>query len=383
MTDDSRPQRADDAEDNRILRSTVGLLGGVLSVLAATQAVFALGMLSQTVRGVQGGPVVDVVVRVIVNVSAIGVAVGLVTVLRPERRARLGRPLLTAAIGAVVALVRVGLQLLVGVYPPTALDALVVELVVGAVVVGLVVGFGFLLVGAARRVREKERDHARVLLQAVEAVQALQQEELRVRREVAQGLHGRLQNTLVVLTAELRAVAATPASSAVSERLGGIAERLDELREQEVRAVSGALYPVDIEHGLVAAVRDLLSRLPAEIAVDLDVDAGYAEVEAASLPVEQRVLLVRLIEEALTNALKHGGARAVHLRLDVARDAAQAAVIVGLDDDGRGLAAPVALSGLERLSRQFAVYGGSVELAPSAALGGARLAGRLPLRTAA
>ncbi|ROP56748.1 MULTISPECIES: sensor histidine kinase [unclassified Rathayibacter] len=380
LPDDSRPRRADDAEDNRILRGTVAILGGVLAVLAALQAVFALGMLSQTVRGVESGPVVDVVVRVVVNIASIGLAVALVALLRPERRARTGRLLVSAGIAAVVAVVRVGLQLIVGVYLPTALDALVVELVVGAVVVGLIVSFGFLLVDATRRVREKERERARVLLQAVDAVQALQQEELRVRREVAQGLHGRLQNTLVVLAAELRGLAATPPSAATAERLSGIASRLDELREQEVRAVSGALYPVDIEHGLVAAARDLLSRLPPEIAVDLDVHDDYPGLEERGVPIEQRVLLVRLIEEALTNALKHGGARAVRLQLDVARGEREHAVVIGLDDDGGGLAAPPVLSGLERLSRQFAVYGGSIELAPSAALGGARLAGRLPLR---
>ncbi|NRG40763.1 hypothetical protein GTU73_03075 [Rathayibacter sp. VKM Ac-2804] len=380
LPDHSRPRRADDAEDNRILRGTVAILGGVLAVLAALQAVFALGMLSQTVRGVEGGPVVDVVVRVVVNVATIGLAVALVTLLRPERHPRARRLLVTVGIAVAVALTRVGLQLIVGVYLPTALDALVVELVVGAVVVGLIVSFGFLLVEATRGVREKERERARVLLQAVDAVQALQQEELRVRREVAQGLHGRLQNTLVVLAAELRGLAEASSSDAADERLIGIAARLDELREQEVRAVSGALYPVDIEHGLVAAARDLISRLPPEIAVDLAVDDDYPGIEEHGVPLEQRVLLVRLIEEALTNALKHGGARAVRLHLDVARGGTEHAVVVGLDDDGGGLAAAPVLSGLERLSRQFAVYGGSIELAPSAALGGARLAGRLPLR---
>ncbi|NQX15706.1 sensor histidine kinase [Rathayibacter sp. VKM Ac-2857] len=381
LPDDSRPRRADEAEDNRILRGTVAILGGVLAVLAALQAVFALGMLSQTVRGVAGGPVVDVVVRVVVNIASIGLAVALVTLLRPERHPRVRRLLVRAGIAVAAALTRVGLQLIAGVYLPTALDALVVELVVGAVVVGLIVSFGFLLVQATRGVREKERERARVLLQAVDAVQALQQEELRVRREVAQGLHGRLQNTLVVLAAELRGLAeASSSSDAADERLLGIAARLDELREQEVRAVSGALYPVDIEHGLVAAARDLISRLPPEIAVDLAVDEDYPGLEEHGVPLEQRVLLVRLIEEALTNALKHGGARAVRLHLDVARGEAEHAVVVGLDDDGGGLAATPVLSGLERLSRQFAVYGGSIELAPSAALGGARLAGRLPLR---
>ncbi|MCM6762757.1 hypothetical protein NB037_10055 [Rathayibacter sp. ZW T2_19] len=378
LVDDTRRTPADVRQENRILVGVVALLGTVLSILAALQAVFALGMLSQTTRGVEGGPVLDVVVRVLVNVTAVAVAVLVLSVVKPERFERRPRVLAALAVAVGVALVRCTLQVIAGVYPLAALDALVVELVVGAMVFGLVTGFGLLFVRTARRVREKEREHARVLLQAVQAVQALQKEELRVRREVAQNLHGRLQNTLVVLTAELQVVAE---GSADRERLLAIAARLDELREREVRAASGALYPVDIEHGLVPAIRDLFSRLPVEIAVDLEIDDRYLEVEERGVPLDQRVLLVRTVEEALTNALKHGGANAVRLRLDVDCAAPRPAVIVRLDDDGRGLGGESAWSGLDRLSRQFAVYGGTLELSPSSA-GGARLAARLPLQRA-
>ncbi|MWV59029.1 sensor histidine kinase [Rathayibacter sp. VKM Ac-2754] len=375
-----RPALSDAAEDNRIVRGTVALLGGVLSVLAALQAVFALGMLSQALRGVEGGPLVDVVVRVVVNAAAFGLAIALLALVRPERFPRRGRVLWTALIATSASLVRCALQVLTGVYPATAIHVLLIELAVGIVVLGMITAFGFLLVRAARRVRDKERERARVVLQAVEAVQALQQEELRVRREIAQRLHGTLQNMLVVLVAELRAAAVVNDR----ERLDAVAARLDHLRESEVRAAGNALYPVDIEHGLVPAVRDLFARLPLEIAVELDVDERYSALEARSITVDQRVLLVRLIEEALTNALKHGGARAVRLRLAVEAAPAETAppsVVLGLDDDGRGVEAGARWSGLERLSRQFAVYGGSLELLPSPALGGARLAARLPLRS--
>ena len=373
LVDGTARTREDVRQDSRILVGVVSLLGGVLSLLAALQAVFALGILSQTVRGVAGGPVLDVVVRVSVNVSAIALAVLLLAVLRPERFPRRVSVPAVVALAGGVALVRCTLQVLAGVYPLEAVDALVIELAVGAAVIGMTTAFGFLLVRTARRVREKERENARVLLQAVQAVQALQEEELRVRREVAQNLHGRLQNTLVVLSAELRAVADAPADPS---RIASIAGRLDELREHGIRAASGALYPVDIEHGLVAAVRDLVARLPLEIAVELDIDERYAEVEARAVPLEQRVLLVRTVEEALTNALKHGGADAVRLTLAV--DDAPA-VLVTLEDDGRGPGEAPEWNGLARLARQFAVYGGGLELLPSAS-GGALLAARLPVR---
>ena len=379
-SDDSRPDDllvlgAHPAEDNRLLLGVVSLLGGVLSVLAALQAVFALGMLSQTLRGVDADPALDVLVRVGINLAAIGLAVALLAVLRPERHRRNRRWLTTVALTASVALVRCLLQVLAGVYPPTAVAALAIEFAVGATVVTLICAFGFLLVRTTRRVRAEERAHGRVLVQAVEAVQALQEEELRVRREVAQHLHGSLQNSLVVLASEIRTAASAPLDQ---QRLERIADRLDELREREVRAASGALHPVDIEHGLVPAVRDLIARLPAEIAVDIDVAPAFDLLGADGIPLDRRVLLARAVEEGLTNALKHGEAGAVGLALDV-ESAPSATVVVRLDDDGRGVAPEAPRSGLDRLSRQFAVYGGSLELLPSPDLGGARLAVRLPL----
>ncbi|AND17843.1 ATP-binding protein [Rathayibacter tritici] len=365
----------DAREDNRIVLGAMALLGGVLSLLAALQAVFALGILSQTLRGIDPGPLLDVTTRVLVNVSTIALAIALVALLRPERFAGGDRIARTALIAVGVGVVRCTLQVLTGIYPIAALPAIVIELVVGSVVVALICGYGYLLVRAARRVREKEREHARARVQAIEAVQALQREELRVRRDVAQSLHGRLQNGLVVLAAELHAVASA-ADPDVSARLLAIAARLDRLREEEVRTVGHALYPVEIDHGLVAAVRDLLARLPPEIAVDLDLGRiSELSAEGREPPLDQRLLLVRLVEEGLTNALKHGCASSLRVR-----GAVQAGVVVlTLDDDGSGVAAGSTRSGLSRLDRQLAVYGGSLALSDSPVLAGARLRVRLPL----
>ncbi|PPG64599.1 hypothetical protein C5C27_02670 [Rathayibacter sp. AY2B7] len=369
----------DAREDNRIVLGAMALLGGVLSLLAALQAVFALGMLSRTLRGVDPGPLLDVTTRVLVNVSTIGLAIALVAVLRPERSTGSGRVARTAVIAVGMGLLRCCLQVLTGVYPLSALPALAVELVVGSTVIALITAYGYLLVRAARRVREKEREHARASVQALEAVQALQREELRVRRDVAQSLHGGLQNGLVVLTAELHAVAST-SDEAASERLLAIAARLDRLREDEVRAVGHALYPVEIDHGLVPAVRDLVARLPPEIAVDLDLGRIPAlAAEGAEPPLDQRMLLVRFLEEAVTNALKHGGASSLRVR----GDEEAGVVALTLDDDGRGLVEGSTRSGLARLERHLAVYGGSLELSDSPVLAGARLRARLPLSGAA
>lgn len=57
-------------------------------------------------------------------------------------------------------------------------------------------------------------------------------------------------------------------------------------------------------------------------------------------------------------------------------------MVLTLDDDGRGLVEGSTRSGLARLERQLAVYGGSLELSDSPVLAGARLRVRLPLSDA-
>ncbi|PPF50424.1 MULTISPECIES: ATP-binding protein [unclassified Rathayibacter] len=90
------------------------------------------------------------------------------------------------------------------------------------------------------------------------------------------------------------------------------------------------------------------------------------------------MLLVRFLEEAVTNALKHGGASSLRVR----GDEEAGVVVLTLDDDGRGLVEGSTRSGLARLERQLAVYGGSLELSDSPVLAGARLRARLPLSDA-
>ncbi|MBF4461248.1 MULTISPECIES: sensor histidine kinase [unclassified Rathayibacter] len=365
---------ADARADNRLMRMSVSLLGGVLGLLAAVQAVVAFKMRSLSLRGAAEDPLLDVLLRVSITFVTITIAVALIALVRPEHDARGRRAVAIIGIALITAVVRCALQLLGGVYPVDAWPALVMELLVGVLVVGLICLHGVVLVDLSRRLRDKEREKTRARLQVVEALQALQQEELRVRREVAHGLHGRLQNGLVVLAAELHALAAAEGPPR-PERLAGLAARLDLLREVEVRAASADLYPVDAEHGLLAATRGLLARLPPEIAVTLDIDDAWAEHEARSLALDQRVLLVRVVEEAITNALKHGGARSVALRFAVE----PGVVAVSVEDDGSGVAGAGPRSGLARLAAQLEARGGALDLAESGTLGGARLAARLPV----
>ena len=89
---------------------------------------------------------------------------------------------------------------------------------------------------------------------------------------------------------------------------------LDEAREIDVRQMSRLLYPDRLELGLVPALRALLGRLPASIATRLTVsDAvrSFDDPTGSRLTVSERLLAVRVVEEAVSNALKHGPATSI------------------------------------------------------------------------
>ena len=82
----------------------------------------------------------------------------------------------------------------------------------------------------------------------------------------------------------------------------------------------------------------------------------------------------RVVQEALTNALRHAGARRARVRLD----STVGTLLIEVTDDGRGPnGRPVRGHGLVGMRERVAVYGGSVDAGPEAD-GGFRVAARLP-----
>ena len=85
--------------------------------------------------------------------------------------------------------------------------------------------------------------------------------------------------------------------------------------------MSRLLYPDRLELGLVPALRALLGRIPASVATQLVVSDPVRvldDPESGSLTVSERLLAVRVVEEGITNSLKHGPAASVRAPLDVA-----------------------------------------------------------------
>ncbi|MFF4616728.1 sensor histidine kinase [Nonomuraea jabiensis] len=113
-------------------------------------------------------------------------------------------------------------------------------------------------------------------------------------------------------------------------------------------------------------------------AVPARLQVGGAPVE---LPEGQQLAVYRIVQEALTNALKHGGPG---VRALVEIDYRGPELVVRVTDDGRGAAAPRSADGhgLIGMRERVGMYGGAVSAEPLRG-GGFEVLARLPMVKAA
>jgi two-component system sensor histidine kinase UhpB len=376
----------DHAADRRSLLLATSAILSVFAVGAAVQTAYVL-----TASDADGA----LWARITANFLAVGVMTVALAALRVHTQRRRTRVLAGVAAASLVgATARVVAQVALGVHPGAAGDGVLVTELVSGAACALVAG----LIGAAftesqRRLRDQVHESARARMQIEVALQALQHEEVRVRRAVAEGLHGSLQQRLVLAVARLDRVldhlAHERVTDADTEVLRALRTDLEEVRVGDVREMSRMLYPEQLEVGMVPAVRALLSRLPSSIATRLTVPDDVRGLDDPAAPVltrAERLLAVRVVEEAVTNALRHGGATSLRVAVDLAGDR----LVVSVVDDGAGFRARGgadagsggerrAGSGLPRLAERLEIVGGSLEVASEPGRG-TRVQARVPVR---
>ena len=90
---------------------------------------------------------------------------------------------------------------------------------------------------------------------------------------------------------------------------------MEEIRRdiEELRALISELRPATLDQlGLRAAVEDLAERVLGGAGIELSIDLSF---EAERLGFELETAVYRLVQEALTNVVKHSGASSATLRL--------------------------------------------------------------------
>jgi len=370
--------RHDDREDRVVLlRSTLIVAAGY----AAGAALQGAYIYSQFVTGWSNASLVQRLGANFVGVAALIVVLYAMRLHRETRVVMLvGGAIVAAALGAAV---RFAAQLAIGVYHHPTPDETWGEILGGFIIVLISTGIGIWSVYSRRAARTRIRAAEREAVHVEVAVRALEQEEVRVRRAVAEGLHGTLQQKLVLVEARLADLQKHVERGVVDARdledLRWVRAELDEARVIDVREMSRLLYPDRLELGLVPAVRALLGRIPASIATRLTVSPGVRELDdpvAGSLSTSERLLAARVVEEGVTNSLKHGPAA----NLEVTLDAVDGVLVVAVENDGDLYDASLAgtASGTARLGHRVALIGGTLTLSPGASRG-ARLEARLPL----
>jgi signal transduction histidine kinase len=218
---------------------------------------------------------------------------------------------------------------------------------------------------------ERERDS--------NARRAAAEEQARIAREVHDVVAHNLSVIIVQATAADAVFSSDPADAQRAVRTIGTTARsaLDELRR-----VLGVVR-VDEQRSTALSPQPNLARLASLLeqvrAAGLDVELELSG-DQRELPAALELSAYRIVQEALTNTLRHAGAShaAVHVRFDP--DVLEVEIV----DDG---VVPVSANGasgrgLIGMRERAATFGGSVEAGPGAS-GGFRVAARIPLAPAA
>lgn len=238
---------------------------------------------------------------------------------------------------------------------------------------------------ASSRRRDAE-NHARDLADA--AAQATAAERLTMARE----LHDLVGHSLTAVTVQ----ASTGLALGDPEQMRSALESVRETASASLGSVRELVRALRSETGETAPLADLLT-VPGLVGTarstgcDVVADLPASEVLEswnAQWSVMQRLTLVRLVGEALTNAVKHGGT-SIHMRLEAGDGACRLEVLNALPEGpgpaGSAVGGPAG-SGLIGLEERLRLVGGHLEAGPATLPDGAagyRLYASFPVSTAA
>jgi signal transduction histidine kinase len=239
----------------------------------------------------------------------------------------------------------------------------------------LFVAWLLVITGAAELVRiRRERSSETARTREEEALRRATEERLRIARE----LHDVLAHNISMIN-----VQAGVALHLLDERPEQARPALTAIKQAskdaliELRSVLGVLRRVDDQDGsrdpapTLARVDDLVSRAGA---TGLEV-IKRVEGPARPLPAPVDVAAFRIVQEALTNVVRHAAATSATVEVTYGDEAVTAVV----EDDGRGSAAGSvgSGSGIVGMRERAHSVGGSVEAGPREG-GGFRVRARLP-----
>lgn len=198
--------------------------------------------------------------------------------------------------------------------------------------------------------------------QLLEKLISAQEEE---RRRIARELHDEATQSLAALAINLESIA-----DSLPQRYQGTREKLDVLKEQAIKTLGGIrslaleLRPSALDDlGLSMAVDWYAKDYLGKRGLDVKINAVGGKTK---LPAHTETMLFRIVQEALTNVVKHAEASQVRVELRLS----DLEAIVQVEDNGRGFDAEAALTergarqnlGLHGMAERAALLGGTFSI---------------------
>lgn len=230
---------------------------------------------------------------------------------------------------------------------------------------------------ARREAEERLRQHGDRLAMLSRRLVEVQESE---RRHLARELHDDVGQALTAVKLELQAMHVMSASPQIQTALQE-SLRVVDATLQHVRNLSLDLRPSILDDlGLVAAVRWFVDRQTRRAALTAHVSA---DPDGIDLPPDAEIAAFRLVQEAVTNAIKHARARHIRVALSVKDQMLEIAIHddgIGFDvDKARVRAVRGDSMGLLSMEERMQSIGGTLRI-QSSPRGGTRVVARFHVR---
>ena len=186
-------------------------------------------------------------------------------------------------------------------------------------------------------------------------LQALAERE---KAEIARTLHDELGGLLTAAKMDLSWLQSRIQAPELQERLAQLGAVLDEAMDLKRRLVDD-LRPSLLDHfGLPTALRTYVDAVCHKAGLQVDIDLAD---EAQGLPRDTAIAVFRIVQEGLSNIIRHGGATHVRLVMTPAYDG----FALTLSDDGCGFdptgdGAARATFGLKGMRQRVSSFGGTL-----------------------
>jgi PAS domain S-box-containing protein len=219
--------------------------------------------------------------------------------------------------------------------------------------------------GVAFVVDITNRKHAEeVRMALLRRLSTAQEEE---RHRIARELHDQMGQHLTALMLGLKSLDVTPERMPLHEHLQQLQDLSDEIG-REVHRIALELRPTALDDfGLHAALLNYVAEWSDRS--EIEVDFHSSGLDKQRLPPQLETTLYRIVQEALTNVIKHAHAKRVSILLEHRRDH----VLAIVEDDGEGFDTEAVMDaasaeprlGLLGMRERVALVGGTLEIETS------------------